>query len=922
MKRINGIVLLISIVVAFLSMRGLSQDSVDVTFRWNLPSNPFPVGVSVPGEFNGWNNTAWLMVYQGGTLWTRTGRLAVGGTPNPVPPSVPGAWQYKFYFAGASPWPNDPLNHHVNASDNSNSFIIVKDPTIYQFLPNQRTGAVTTDFPTISAYIFPKVGNVVDTSTISLDIDGTTFTGLGSGYNFSTKQFAFVPPTALSNGSHTVILQAGATLDTVNFVVATGGPAILPIPPYARHGVTLPSTASNDSTTFRLRVGGTNYVLFRIAPLGQPVISADALFMRKNTTTDDWWLNVSLPPGDYEYLYQTDNGTFVYDPFGRWNGTYGSRFSNGPAGLTADDYQWNTTTFSRPPLNKLCIYEMNVGEVAGGYYGLPAGQGRFSHLKDLMGYYDSLGINAIELMPINDYGLVGQSGHSWGYDLNSYFALEPGYGTPRDFKIFVDSAHAHGIAVIVDVVFNHLNDTAPLWQMQPNEATSPYFKLCSDLRPNEDQLCFFKDMDHWTPETQELIYEVLRMWIDQYKVDGFRYDYTQGIGWSVGQPDLGILGWAHRVDSAYGGQIYQIAEHLPESPALVFYSGLTGGWHDSFHDEVFDEARFRNTSLIEMENLVMDLGAYPGNDVPSSPSIYANRTEPVNATVNHDEQSLIYEMTTFQGVPLTEALLRDKLYATMMFTSLGIPMLWEGMEFSESRGWMNDNQKLSYRPVQFSMLATMRGQEHYAYYQALIRQRLHNPSLYQGVLRKLFRYNTEKTLVWGFEDSTTSSRVMAVANFSGAQQTITNVPWLAAGNWFDIWDQSVFVSGGTTIPSITIPAYSALVYSNIPDSILLDVRTTSPNLPTDFSLAQNYPNPFNPVTTISFEVPKESMVRLSVFDLLGREVTTLVNQTIHPGAYNATWDASGSSVSSGVFFARLVANGGEFVATKKMILMK
>src|SRR3990172_6080701 len=147
-------------------------------------------------------------------------------------------------------------------------------------------------------------------------------------------------------------------------------------------------------------------------------------------------------------------------------------------------------------------------------------------------------------MPINDFGSVGASGHSWGYDVNSYFALEPSYGTPGQFKALVDSVHARGMAVIVDVVFNHLNDTGPLWQMQPDAGQNPYFKLNNDFRPNEDALFFFRDMDHWTAQTQELIYAVLKMWIDEYRVDGFRYDFTQGIGWSVNEPDKGILGWA------------------------------------------------------------------------------------------------------------------------------------------------------------------------------------------------------------------------------------------------------------------------------------------------------------------------------------------------------------------------------------------
>ncbi|GAB4328182.1 MAG: hypothetical protein Kow0037_02310 [Calditrichia bacterium] len=907
--------LLISWVIA-----GIAADSVDVVFRYNISGVS---SVTVPGEFNGWNNTADPMVYQGGDLWTKTIRLAVGGNPNPPSQGIPGAWQYKFYYPGASPWPNDPLNHHVNPNDNNNSYIYVKDPTIYHFLPNQRTGIVQTNLPTISAYIFPKVGSVVDTAALSLTIDGTTYNNIGQFYNFNTQQLVFVPPAPLPDGGHLVILDAGTNADTVNFVTSTQSAPVKPLPPYAKHGVTLPSAISNDSTTFCLMVSGTNNVLLRVAPAGQPVASATPMLMRKDPNSDYWWINVDLPAGTYEYLYQTDSGQLIYDPWGRWNGEYGSRFTIGPAGLTADDYVWKVNNFQRPPLNKLVIYELHVGEFAGGYYGLGAGEAGFSHLATMMDYFDSLGVNALELMPINDYGVVGKSGHSWGYDINSYFALEPAYGTPYEFKALVDSAHAHGISIIVDVVFNHMNDTGPLWAMQPDYSLNPYFKPISQLNFNEDGLAFFRDIDHWAPETQELIYNVLKMWIDEYRVDGFRYDYTQGIGWDVNNPNVGILGWANRIDQEYNGEIYQIAEHLPESPALIYHSGITSGWHDSYHDEIFDEARFQNTPLVNFENLIMGLGAYPGNDWPATPGVYQSRTEPVNANITHDEQSLIFEMITWQGVSLNDAIKRDKLYATFMFTSLGIPMLWEGQEFSEPRGWHNDNEKLSYRPVDWQLLNTVRGKEHFNYYRALIQQRLHNPALYEGTMHTLYRYENEKVQVWGFDHPTLNHKVMAIANLSNQDRTVTNVPWLDTGDWYNIWDQSVFVVNSTPVASITIPAYTALVYSNVLNSVLDIDDEPQTQLPRQFKVYQNYPNPFNPETRVRFTLPKSANVTAIVYDVLGRKIKTLAGRHYAAGEHQLSWagvDEAGNPVGSGIYLLRVTA--GENQSTIRMLLMK
>jgi hypothetical protein len=238
---------------------------------------------------------------------------------------------------------------------------------------------------------------------------------------------------------------------------------------------------------------------------------------------------------------------------------------------------------------------------------------------------------------------------------------------------------------------------------------------------------------------------------------------------------------------------------------------------------------------------------------------------------------------------------------------------------------MNDGQKLSYRPVEWSLLPTARGQSHYQYYQALIRQRVHNPALFNGTLHKLARYGAEKVLVWGYEDSTSGAKFMTVANFLASPQSVADVPWLGTGDWYNIWDQSVFTVGGPTVPSMVIPAYTALCYSNLPDSILLNVPGPRAEVPRGFALDQNYPNPFNGETRIGYSIQgtgSGEWVTLKVFDVLGREVATLVNTTQAPGSYSVTFDAAG--LPSGVYFAALTATGehGPSREMRKMMLLK
>jgi hypothetical protein len=99
---------------------------------------------------------------------------------------------------------------------------------------------------------------------------------------------------------------------------------------------------------------------------------------------------------------------------------------------------------------------------------------------------------------------------------------------------------------------------------------------------------------------------------------------------------------------------------------------------------------------------------------------------------------------------------------------------------------------------------------------------------------------------------------------------------------------------------------------------LIGITPISSLVPKNYSLFQNYPNPFNPVTTIKFDIPKESYVKVSVFDILGNEVQTLINENLKAGEYKVTWDAS--KYSSGIYFYKL--QSGDFTQTRKMLLVK
>jgi hypothetical protein len=101
------------------------------------------------------------------------------------------------------------------------------------------------------------------------------------------------------------------------------------------------------------------------------------------------------------------------------------------------------------------------------------------------------------------------------------------------------------------------------------------------------------------------------------------------------------------------------------------------------------------------------------------------------------------------------------------------------------------------------------------------------------------------------------------------------------------------------------------------DNPLVGIAPVNNNIPQKYNLLQNYPNPFNPTTNVKFQIPIEGFAKLTVFDILGRETTTLVSESLKPGIYEVTWD--GANYPSGVYFYKFTA--GEYSETRKMILL-
>ncbi|MFA5326471.1 MAG: alpha-amylase family glycosyl hydrolase [Prolixibacteraceae bacterium] len=261
----------------------------------------------------------------------------------------------------------------------------------------------------------------------------------------------------------------------------------------------------------------------------------DAYMMKKDG--DHYWLTVgNLTPGkEYVFQYFIDGELKIADPYSektsdpRDNEITVSVYPNlipYPTGKTTEiasviqtnqsPYQWTVTDFTPPPTDKLVIYELLIRDFTS--------DGTIHAVLDTLSYLKNLGVNAIELMPFSEF----ENNDSWGYNQSFYFAPDKSYGTKNDFKAFIDACHKNGIAVIQDLVLNHAYGKSPLVRMYFDQgkptAQSPWFNITS---PNQTY-SYGYDLNHESPYTQQLVDSVTSFWMTEYKIDGFRYDFTKG----------------------------------------------------------------------------------------------------------------------------------------------------------------------------------------------------------------------------------------------------------------------------------------------------------------------------------------------------------------------------------------------------------
>ena len=460
-------------------------------------------------------------------------------------------------------------------------------------------------------------------------------------------------------------------------------------------------------------------------------------------------------------------------------------------------FAWSDATlnFKRPDKNNLVIYELWV------YDHTPMRS--IAGLMERLDYLKSLGINAVELMPVTEF----DGNQNWGYSPNHYFALDKAYGTPEQLKTFIDECHKRGIAVILDMVFNHATGLNPMNKLYPygtDLKNNPWFNVTA---PHTDNV--YEDWNHDFPPAHAMFTRAMQYWLQEYKVDGYRLDLSHGICGEKYNAVENLKDYYEKGVKAVSDDAYMILEHWGKSmnsdrPKLVNAGMLC--WQNTCN-------AFEQTAMGWLKN---------GDSFAE-----ANQDGYISYPESHDEERVFFkakrwgdgdmktdEATRVGRVPLNMA------FATLLngshmfyhFAELG----YDNSKYQNAAGkWGTDNDYGIKAEVQeeVKMQVKMRPENAGWFRKGSVRMDAYQKTAQAIQLRtrlmpEVFEGNPTavqigsgqkvRTIQWG-------NNVFVAGNFSATTaQTIT----LPSGTWYDYYLNGTMASGTITLQPGELKIYT------------------------------------------------------------------------------------------------------------------
>jgi hypothetical protein len=579
-------------------------------------------------------------------------------------------------------------------------------------------------------------------------------------------------------------------------------------------------------------------------------------------------------------------------------------------------YTWKTTSFNRPDKRNLVIYELLLRD----FLSAP----NWKTLTDTLSYLRRLGVNVVQLMPVNEF----EGNNSWGYNPAFYFAPDKFYGTENEFRRFIDSCHASGMAVILDIALNHSFGSSPMVQLYWDAAAgkpatdNPWF--------NQDARHPFNvgyDFNHESQATKDFTDRVIEHWLTNYRIDGFRWDLSKGFTQVNNPTNVGAWGaydasrvaiWKRIQDKmqAVSPGSYCILEHFAantEEIELSNYGMLL--WGNMNHN--FNEATMGFLSSSNFEGSLASVRGW------SQPHLIAYQE-------SHDEERLMYKNLTFGSNSSTShnvrtlpvALERNAMSTAFWAMMPGPKMLWQfgelGYDFSITycpgsnavpQPYPDMQCRTDMKPVRWDYRNDPARYKLYQVYAALLALRKDPRFL------PTFTTNTgvEHRLSGAFKSlkvSSDSLRVVVIGNFGLAPAGDT-VRFQRAGTWYDYLNRTTIAATGLPQTISLMPGeYKVFIDREVGNALV--TSDDAPVIPEAKSSLHLFPNPTSNRLQIEYELTASGPVRISLMTIEGKEVTTLFSGMRVRGKHS--WQTSlsgmaGGQLPAGRYFVVLESGG-------------
>jgi glycosidase len=668
---------------------------------------------------------------------------------------------------------------------------------------------------------------------------------------------------------------------------------------------------SSTSATLVLHAPYKNYVLVTGDFTGW--LPRDKGYMKRTPDGERYWIEINgLTSGkEYRFQYIVDSSLYIADPYADKildpdNDSYisPSTYPNlikypvdSASGMVSVlqtsqvPYTWKTTGYSPPEKSRLVIYELLIRDFIANH--------DFKTLTDTLSYLNRLGVTAIELMPVCEF----EGNLSWGYNPIFYFAPDKYYGPKNDMKAFVDSCHARGIAVIMDIVLNHCNGPSPFVQLYLDHYGSDqiYMKLPNPWFNAYSPNPVYKwgaDFNHALPSTQELVDRITTYWLTDYNVDGFRFDFSKGFtntpgdGYAYDASRIAILERMASHIWSVKPKTYVILEHFTadsEERELASYGMMT--WSNNNNN--YSQAAEGYSSDLTYASW---LGR--GWSVPNL----------VSYMESHDEERIMYRTLTYGASTgdyntrdLKTALKRMELNALFFFTIPGPRMIWQfgelGYDISIDAGG-----RVSNKPILWNYYSDPDRHRLFLFYRLL------------NYLKKTQEVFSTDNYSWSLSSTMkrlqlngSTMSVNILGNFGLAQSTI-DPAFPNTGKWYDY-----FTGDSLTVTDpdaqITLNPGEYRLYSTVKmasPKLILGIDDIYNTANGEFVTA--YPNPSSGDVSFEIDNSKPVPVTLTVFDITGRVVRQIKSGTLPDGKQVVIWDGkmeNGSDAGNGIYLVNV-----------------